>query len=46
MTGFNQLHFFLAVAMFLEQATNWITQVILWSIANPFLSLSFPPAPK
>lgn len=46
MTGFSWLHFFLAVAMLLGQATNWITLVTLWSVTNPFLSLSFFPAPK
>lgn len=40
MTGFNWLHI-LAVAMFVAQATNWITLVTLWSIANPFLSPFF-----
>lgn len=46
MTGFSWLHFFLSVAMFLEQATNWITPLTLWSITNPLLSLSFSSAPK
>ena len=42
MTGFSWLHI-LAVAMFVAQATNWITLVTLWSIANPFLSPFFSP---
>lgn len=43
MTGFSWLRFLFG-AGFLEQAANWITPVALWSIANPFLSLSFSPA--
>lgn len=42
MTGFSWLYLFLAVAMSVEQATNWITAVTLWSIANPFLSFLLP----
>lgn len=46
MTGFNWLRCFLAVAVFLAQATNWITLVTLWSVSNPFLSPAFSPSPK
>lgn len=45
-TGFSWLQLSLAVSMFLEQASNWITPVIQWSGANPFLSLSSSPAPN